>query len=315
MKPTYLKTLIIRYQSGKASRAERYIVERWLESFQNEEADKTLDDPQFLVLFQQGVVRQAFAKTPSLNIRHNQWRAWAIAAILLCVVSVSLIFYAGQPSASQNEVPQALTTGDKQIKRLTLPDSTIVYLNSNSSLEISGNFGKRTREVNLKGEAYFEVARDPSKPFKVQADRLAIKVFGTSFNINARQSLKDISVFVNSGEVQVSDPVKTLALLHAEDGISYDRDGKNFQLMRIPDEEKSSWWEGVDVLRNASYAMLKQVLYNRYAVTLEVADPALNKLTYTFTIRSTRTLEQTMDQLTAMLNKKYRKEANSVIIY
>ncbi len=314
MEPFKLKRLITHYHKGKTSPAECYIVEQWLESFQDDEPDITIGDTNFLISFQQGVVDRAFANKKSLQIHRNRLRAFAAAALLLCVASVSLTFYIKQSDRMQNTVVHKIYTDSKEMKRLILPDSTVVYLNINSSLEIANRFGKLKREVSLKGEAYFEVTHDALKPFKIQADGLDIRVIGTSFNVNTQHSLGDISVDVNSGVVEISDRVKLLAVLYAEDGLTYDRKGMAFKLLRIP-AGKSNWWKGVNVLTNASFSKLAEVLYNLYGVTLHSNDPALRKLSYTLTVRSTSTLKQTLDQISAMLNKKHRKEGDKIIIY
>ena len=69
--------------------------------------------------------------------------------------------------------------------RLTLMDGTKVCLNSNSKLKYPSEFGSGNRYVQLEGEAYFEVAKDPDHPFVVDVNNMQIKVLGTAFNVNA----------------------------------------------------------------------------------------------------------------------------------
>lgn len=66
-----------------------------------------------------------------------------------------------------------------------LCDGTKVYLNSGTTLEFPSRFNGEVRGVSLKGEAYFEVTRNESKPFVVEVDEMKVKVLGTSFNVKS----------------------------------------------------------------------------------------------------------------------------------
>ena len=95
-------------------------------------------------------------------------------------------------------------TTDETTMTAQLPDGSQVTLNSNSSLRIQKEFRSDQRVVDLVGEAYFEVTPDSSRPFIVNADRIEIKVLGTSFNVNAYQDDSRIEVIVNTGQVAVT---------------------------------------------------------------------------------------------------------------
>ncbi len=87
--------------------------------------------------------------------------------------------------------------------RLVLPDASVVNLNSDSQIEISGSFGKRQREVTLSGEAFFEVTHDKTLPFVVNAKNAAVTVLGTQFNMSAYKGDRDVATTLLSGSVQV----------------------------------------------------------------------------------------------------------------
>ena len=90
-------------------------------------------------------------------------------------------------------------------KLLVLPDSSRVWLNAESALQYPESFdGMKRREVYLKGEGYFEVAKDAEHPFMVKTDALETQVLGTSFNVKA-YSGSDTQVTLLEGSVKVSD--------------------------------------------------------------------------------------------------------------
>ena len=88
---------------------------------------------------------------------------------------------------------------------ISLPDGSKVYLNRNSELSYNKNLGQSSRNVKLKGEAFFDIKRDPSKPFIIDAGKATIKVLGTSFSVLTNNSVNAVEVFVKTGSVKVSD--------------------------------------------------------------------------------------------------------------
>lgn len=96
--------------------------------------------------------------------------------------------------------------------QLVLPDGTKVWLNNASSLRYPALFSDDTREVELTGEAYFEIARDPAKPFKVKVNAMIVEVLGTNFNISAYGDETAIKTTLISGGIRVSKNNKTVDL-------------------------------------------------------------------------------------------------------
>ncbi|RYU97038.1 FecR family protein [Emticicia agri] len=135
---------------------------------------------------------------------------WGIAALL--VMGLANIFLllkdkktetvadaATVAQASDIEVKNT-STSDSEIK---LEDGTVVRLKKNSSISYPKHFGKYTRNVYLKGEAFFKVKRDPNAPFIVHTGDLVTEVLGTSFNVKSYENSKAIEVSVTSGRVSV----------------------------------------------------------------------------------------------------------------
>ena len=92
---------------------------------------------------------------------------------------------------------------DLQPKTIILPDGSKVKLAKGSELVYGHNFGDSTREVDLKGEAFFDVVKDADRPFLVRTHKLTTRVLGTSFNITAYDKDPDIQVAVRTGKVTV----------------------------------------------------------------------------------------------------------------
>src|SRR5690606_32905370 len=101
---------------------------------------------------------------------------------------------------------QEIATSIRQVKKIVLPDSSTVWVNALSQLRIPESFGTKSRELFLdEGEAFFEVARNPDKPFVVHSRGIATEVLGTAFNISNYQRLNRIAVDVQHGKVRETD--------------------------------------------------------------------------------------------------------------
>ena len=139
------------------------------------------------------------------------WMAAAVAALLM-VVGSWYFLRQGSPSGKANR-PVAIAPADDALTEITnqdekprlvnLPDGSSVMLQKGSTLSFPQAFTGDTREIRLNGEAFFEVAKDPSKPFYVFANEVVTKVLGTSFNIRSFPTDRQVTVAVKTGKVSV----------------------------------------------------------------------------------------------------------------
>jgi len=107
-------------------------------------------------------------------------------------------------AADNSSVYNTLSTPRGGEYQVILPDGTHVWLNSASSISYPVEFSGRERRVKLKGEAYFEVAKNKDKPFYVSINDVQVKVLGTHFNISAYGDENDVTTTLLEGAVQVN---------------------------------------------------------------------------------------------------------------
>jgi transmembrane sensor len=144
-----------------------------------------------------------------LSTRTYRW-SWAvgIAAAVLLVIGFWNYFKNDQVSPIYKELVQSQTlierinTSERPML-ITLADGSSILLQKGSRLSYPKQFSASKREVYLDGEAFFEVAKNPTQPFYVYANEIVTKVIGTSFSINARNARQDIKVVVHTGKVSV----------------------------------------------------------------------------------------------------------------
>ncbi len=153
-------------------------------------------------------------------IQPQYWQSsWKVASILL-IMAASAVFYLGRQDVQEKEsnstglaisyVEKYCPAGKKM--NVVLEDGTKVKLNADTYLRYKENFGDSLREVELIGEAFFEVAKDPERPFVIRSQQLQTTVLGTSFNVQAYPDSKVLDVAVVEGLVQVSSTESTKGL-------------------------------------------------------------------------------------------------------
>jgi ferric-dicitrate binding protein FerR (iron transport regulator) len=156
----------------------------------------------------------SFITTGRDSIRWFSWTKLGVAAsfVLFCSIGV---WYNGvlnkdkkiDTTEKQAGVEMTNTTGKAQI--ITLNDGSTVNLQPNSTLTFSEKFGDHNRIVYLKGEGFFNVKRDTTKPFYVYAGNLVTEVLGTSFTVKSYEKEQISEVIVVSGKVMVYNTADT----------------------------------------------------------------------------------------------------------
>jgi ferric-dicitrate binding protein FerR (iron transport regulator) len=143
-------------------------------------------------------------------MRSSFMRVAAVALILLGISAAALYFIS--PDSLSRKI--IVATGNDQVNyRVSLPDGSSIFLNRNSKLTYHSNFSKHSRAVTLTGEAFFDIAHNPSKPFIIDAGKASVRVVGTSFNVITNNPDSAVEVFVRTGKVMLSDNTGGKSLL------------------------------------------------------------------------------------------------------
>jgi ferric-dicitrate binding protein FerR (iron transport regulator) len=148
------------------------------------------------------------------------------AASIIALIGVFSLFKIEQKIEDygmvQTEIPDhtiVMHNTDNQPRLVELIDGSKIYLEPNSSIHFQRNFNETNREIYLDGDAFFEVAKNPSKPFYVYYHNVVAKVLGTSFRVNTNGSTGKIEVSVKTGKVQVYENNKKLQGKNAQHAI------------------------------------------------------------------------------------------------
>ena len=137
--------------------------------------------------------------------KRKKWMM-AAASVLICLLASYIIVADHLSKADKRDVnPLVVSTLPNALKTVELPDKSVVTLDKNSALTVDPDFQTlKERKVYLKGNAFFEVTPDKSRPFHVLAGNMKVEVVGTSFTIKSNNKNGNISVAVKTGKVKVS---------------------------------------------------------------------------------------------------------------
>ncbi|MBA4851409.1 FecR family protein [Emticicia sp. BO119] len=209
--------LLNKYLNGQCTAAEQKVVEQWYDLLDETPTAEwnaaELEEQlwQKIRKHTRGEWLQPTDVQRTFSIFHNRNRMVTIAASVLLVFGVVLAFYfkrniepsvAVHTPASLEGMMQTTNSTGKAMK-IALEDGSQVTLQPQSKLHYPEKFGELSREVYLEGEGFFEVQKNPAKPFFVYTGNVTTKVLGTSFYVKSIDGIKKIEVEVVSGRVSV----------------------------------------------------------------------------------------------------------------
>ncbi|CAG4994389.1 hypothetical protein DYBT9275_01381 [Dyadobacter sp. CECT 9275] len=210
--------LIAKYLTGECSLDEMSFMETWLEDEENhllfqqlesawrnqqipENNSFSLERGLHVLHSRMAAQKQQAAENRILSISAN---AWFMAASIILILGIAFNFYKGMITARPALAFEQKVTGNYDVIKITLPDSSTVWLNKKSILTYPVVFEGDLREVTLVGEAFFEIKPNKEKPFIVKSKGISTRVLGTSFNVRSYPDEKDGEVSVMTGKVEVN---------------------------------------------------------------------------------------------------------------
>ena len=225
-------------------------------------------------------------RTPKPFYASNLFKA---AAILIFIFASNFLVY---QLATQKAVPETVTYQEIVVPRgnrmkLTLPDSTTIWLNNETKIRYASNFSKH-REVELSGEAYFEVHHDIQHPFVVKVGEQRIKVLGTKFSVDAYPDDKIIETSLIEGSVAFETSLKingnSRFMLDPGYSLFYDKQNNSISTGKIQSSYYQYWENGVYAFKDESFESLAVKIKRIFNVEVVFEDQFLKNKTYTGTI-------------------------------
>ncbi len=211
-------------------------------------------------------------------MRRNLVQWAAAAAVLLLIgggVGYNLFF-------SQAEVLHFATALNEQ-KEITLPDNSKVWINENSKLSYAANFDGETREIQLEGDATFEVTSDKFKPFIVHTNDIAVSVLGTKFNVYSPKKSTESEVHVLHGKVKVASKENDERQIILTKGLTARFDRNKNQLALIEDFVPNRLFEDTRTLifKNQKLELVFAEIETAYKVNIDLVNENMLQCPFT----------------------------------
>ncbi len=254
--------------------------------------------------------------------RRSRRRRWSmavlkVAAAIIPLIALGLIWaeldsrLGGSVFSAPEMVSEAAQPGERKV--LIFQDGTKVYLNAGAVITYPRSWRLDRRRVSLEGEAYFEVAHNRKRPFTVDVFNTKVKVYGTSFNVNAYPEDSTISVALIGGSVAFEADGRE-HLMKPSQLLTYNRSDGSVSLVEVSHPDNYTLWTAnVINFRDNTLENVMEVLGRWYDVSFDVEDRSL--LSRRFTFRTTQLpLRSLLDEMEYISDLKFELENDRVTV-
>lgn len=217
--------------------------------------------------------------TPTIN-QSGSWfssvRNIVASFVFIISLSFALIYgYRDLTTPSDTAFNYETFSPEGSQTKIILPDSTVVWLNSASTLKYSRAYGKKNREVTLAGEGYFEVTKNAKSPFIVHTNDLSVNVLGTVFNVRAFGEDDHVTVNLIKGSVNLTIPGSGNNQVHTlkpNDQLIFNKQTRKIELTQTDASRSALWTTGRLSFVDATFDQISRDLERRYNVTIQIAE-------------------------------------------
>jgi ferric-dicitrate binding protein FerR (iron transport regulator) len=266
-------------------------------------------------------------------------KPFAVAASLLGIAIVSYNLFFNAPATKHlTNVSNEIVAKRGAKTKLILPDGSVVWLNSDSKLSYNEKFNESVREVDLEGEAFFDVVKDKNRPFIVKTSALKIKVLGTAFNVKSYKQDATIEATLVRGLIEVektNEPNASKIFLKPNEKLVYNKTRSNQsdketiaeavikpQLIYISTlpanisdslRSETSWIYGRLVFEGDNFIELAQKMERWYNVKINIESSELINHRFRGAFEK-ENIEEALQALQLIINFKYTINKNEINI-
>ncbi|MCL4482980.1 MAG: DUF4974 domain-containing protein [Bacteroidetes bacterium] len=301
-------SLIGKYLSGKESKEEMVQLKNWLnEDSSHQKLFNTLKEEkniassieEFETYNKEVAWKRYLERMDTLSLRKILFR-WKFAAVFFFLIGCAgILAYINKerntPLAS-NENYTAISTNNGQNSKIILPDSSVVWINSGTTLKYNTNFAVSNRSIKLNGQAFFQIARNEKMPLTVTCNDLKVRVLGTKFDVSAYPEDKNISVVLESGSIELLH-VKDQSfkqMLKPGEKAEFNTESRELSVSKVDSYNYTSWKDGLLIFKNEPMSDAFKKLERWYNIDIEVKNNKVNQLVFNATIVN-ESIEEILD--------------------
>lgn len=322
-----IDTIIQKYLQGKTSEEENIQLHQWIQqspenkkrlfvekdiwdsySFRsNQRKYETLPELELLK-------KQIGYQKPSRSVQLK--RILQIAAVLLVAFGLgwSSQFISFRPNSEiAGATMQEIFVPKGQVNQIFLADGTRIWINSESRLTLPSVFATNERVVKLSGEAFFEVAKDKNRPFKVEVKGQQIKVFGTSFNVRAYDNSSKIETTLETGSIQLLVDNQTTMLKPGEQSL-FNKTEKQLVVSKVDATTFSSWKDGRFEFQNEDLIEVFKVVERWYDVDITYNENTFRGMHFSGVIKRSKDARHFLEILNLSVPIRYEINSDKIKI-
>lgn len=281
---------------------------------------------------------ETFESESPRNISRKKW--WLPLSVAASVLFATILIFKSHKHGSDKNLALTAASNLSEVStkigsksKLVLPDGSTVWLNAGSKLTYNKGYDVELREVNLSGEAFFDVAKSADKPFIIHTERIDIRVLGTSFNVKSYPGEQTTETSLIKGKVEISihnrpsekiilQPNEKLIVNNQDTLSKHSKYNKSAPLVavenvtRLDDDStivETSWVDNKLVFSNTGFEEVVAQMQRWYGVSIELNSEPLKKkrLSGTFT---NETVTQALDALRIATTFHYTLTNNRTIV-
>lgn len=251
---------------------------------------------------------------PKRRRRILQFLPYVAAIFIGFGLSLATLFFMQQNNTREVRTYKLVTLkGEKSY--LQLPDGTKVWVNSCTTLQYAEDYGFSNRNIQLSGEAYFEVARDEKKPFIVKTNGIDVKALGTAFNISAYPEDTQLITTLFSGKVAVQPTLTRQQIMLSPNQVAiYYKNGNKIEVTPY-DKNLFAQWRGGYLSFEMMYLQdITKLLERNYNVVFRYENQKIKKFRFSGSFRNSEDLTQILEVIKTNTGIQYQAMQDTVII-
>ncbi|MEO9967804.1 MAG: FecR domain-containing protein [Reichenbachiella sp.] len=303
---------ILAYLKGELDETERFQVEQWVAlSKANKRAfdeiekiyQASLIDTEY---FQPDVDQAWDTVSDAINKKSSSSKTWLYRLAAMITLAIGLGFAVHELQFDSNLLVER--TSNDETRKIELADGSVVWLNENSVFKFSKSFDEDERVVTLDGQAYFDIAKDPNRPFIISGEKTTVEVLGTSFNLISTAKYSNINVTSGRVAFALADDREIEVVLHKGTQATFEKN----QLIKNEsfNDNAASWMTKDFVFKSSPLSQVVNTLSEHFDVKIKVDDTIKNCLiTSSF---ENKDLDEILATLEAIANIKNEKKGKVI---
>lgn len=243
----------------------------------------------------------------------NKWRKYAAAVAVALLAVGGLGYWFNSTDSYPDIIVESVTDGI--IKEITLPDGTKVWLNNDAMIKYTDKLAGKERNVYIDGEAYFEVVKDPQKPFIVQSDAMQVRVLGTTFNFKNDKTSRVAETTLIEGEVEVKgNNNEGMIILTPGQRAELNKYTGQLTVKQVNARLDAVWRNDLIPFEQADLFTIIQTLERFYHVKIILSPDVRTGVTYSGVLKKKNTIESVLNSLKNAIPIDYKIAGKNIFI-